>query len=326
MSTETKKPSTEKKTTTAVAKKDFDVTAYVMKKVDAFEKAGQLKLPKNYSAQNAIRGAQLILADMKKDRTPVVDYCTRSSVANALFKMITLGLSVVKKQGNFIVYGKELQFQEEYTGNIVLAKRYGGLAENPKTHVIYKGEDFDYEIDTETGITKILKHKPTLESLGNRSEIRGAYCIYKTTDGVVDVEIMNIEQIENAWKQGAMKGNSPAHKNFPDQMSKKTVINRTCKLLIRGSDDSALYNAEEDNGDDRAKQVVNRQVKDNANQEIIDIETIEVKEEEEEGGEKNPSSNKNEEEIPQSKEKPLPTNGDISNKEKPQPGTQAKAF
>jgi len=271
--------SAEKKTTTAVAKKDFDVTAYVMKKVDAFEKSGELKLPENYSAQNAIRGAQLILADMKKEGKPVVDYCTRPSVANALFKMVTLGLSVVKKQGNFIVYGKELQFQEEYTGNIVLAKRYGGLAENPKTHVIYEGDEFDFELDAETGITRILKHKPSLESLGNRSKIKGAYCIYKTTDGKVDVEIMNMEQIENSWKQGPMKGQSPAHKNFPDQMSKKTVINRACKLLIRGSDDAALFASEEEDGVDRAKRTVDRQVDEGANGETIDIDSLEVDEE-----------------------------------------------
>ena len=49
---------------------------------------------------------------------------------------------------------------------------------------------------------------------------------------------MNMEQIRNAWNQGTMKGNSPAHKNFPDQMAIKTVINRVCKKYVNAADDS----------------------------------------------------------------------------------------
>jgi recombination protein RecT len=59
-------------------------------------------------------------------------------------------------------------------------------------------------------------------------------------DGTKNLEVMNMAQIRKAWDQGATKGNSPAHKNFPDQMCKKTVTNRAVKLLISSSDDSAL--------------------------------------------------------------------------------------
>ena len=51
---------------------------------------------------------------------------------------------------------------------------------------------------------------------------------------------MNMEQIRQAWKQGATKGESPAHKNFPDQMAIKTVIGRALKIKIGSSDDSEL--------------------------------------------------------------------------------------
>ena len=49
---------------------------------------------------------------------------------------------------------------------------------------------------------------------------------------------MNIPQIKAAWGQGAMKGDSPAHKKFPEEMAKKSVINRACKLFFNTSDDS----------------------------------------------------------------------------------------
>ena len=67
----------------------------------------------------------------------------------------------------------------------------------------------------------------------------------KLEDGTLDGGIMSMIQIRDAWNQGPMKGNSPAHKNFPDQMACKTVINRACKLLIRASDDSVLYGDED---------------------------------------------------------------------------------
>ena len=55
-----------------------------------------------------------------------------------------------------------------------------------------------------------------------------------------------MQQIKDSWNQGAMKGNSPAHKLFPDQMAEKTVINRACKLIIRTSDDAILSPDEEE--------------------------------------------------------------------------------
>lgn len=265
-----------------------EITTRVMHKIETFEKSGELRLPKDYSAPNALKGAQLILADMKVNGVPVLQHCTQTSIVNSLFKMVTMGLSVVKKQGNFIAYGKELSFQEEYTGNIVLAKRYGGLAENPKAHVIYKSDDFEFGFDQETGLTHIVKHKPSLEALGKRSEIVGAYCIYKykTTNAagetiiVTDVEVMNMDQIEKSWNQGAMKGKSPAHNNFTDQMCKKTVINRACKLLIRGSDDAVLFDYNDDGEKtDYTKRGLDNEVAENANQEYIDIEAEEIPEE-----------------------------------------------
>lgn len=51
---------------------------------------------------------------------------------------------------------------------------------------------------------------------------------------------MNINQIKNAWNQGYAKGGSGAHKNFTDEMAKKTVINRACKMFANTSDDSDL--------------------------------------------------------------------------------------
>ena len=51
---------------------------------------------------------------------------------------------------------------------------------------------------------------------------------------------MTMDQIKKAWGQGATKGGSPAHKDFTEEMAKKTVINRACKRFINTSDDSPV--------------------------------------------------------------------------------------
>lgn len=217
-----------------------DITTQVLVKVNTFSQTGELKLPKDYSPENALRSAMLILEETKnREGKPVLDICSKASIANALLKMVVWGLSPMKKQCYFIPYGDKLECSPDYTGDIAMAKRYAGM-KDIKAHAIHKGDLFEFEIDTNTGRKKVIKHQQTLESIGNK-EILGAYAIYETKDGNFDTEIMNISQIKASWEQGPMKGASPAHKNFPDRMARKTVISRACDGLIRSSDDAVLY-------------------------------------------------------------------------------------
>jgi len=229
-----------------VVKKEKDAATQVLERILTLEKDNQLTLPKDYSVENALKAANLILTGVKNQQNQLAtEICTKESIVNSLFKMAVLGLSVIKNQGSFIMYGKELQFNVEYAGNITLAKRFGNL-KSIKANAIFDIDEFEFEINAESGRKKVTKHKQTLDSLGSKN-LKGAYAVYELNNGVVDVEIMNIQQIKDAWNQGPMKGNSNAHKNFPDQMACKTVINRACKLLIRTSDDSSYYTEKEEN-------------------------------------------------------------------------------
>lgn len=244
----------------------------VLSKIKVFEANKEIMLPDDYSAENALKSAFLIIQETKdRNGKTALEVCTKESIANALLKMVVWGLSPLKKQCDFIVYGNELQCNPEYTGNIALAKRYGGL-KRIKANAIFKGEEFAFEIDGNTGLRKVLKHTQSLETIGS-TDVIGAYAVYELEDGTTDVEIMNITQIRAAWNQGAMKGQSPAHKNFPDQMSIKTVINRACKLLVRASSDSVLFDGEEKENNERPVQVeIRQEIKDKANRTPISIE------------------------------------------------------
>src|SRR5690606_16305777 len=173
--------------------------------------------------------------------------------------LVVWGLSPLKKQGDFIPYAGKLDFVPEYTGNIVLAKRYGGLAENPVANAIYKGDVFEFTIDPATGRKTVTKHEQKLENLGG--EVVGAYCTYKEVNGNVNTEIMNILQIKNAWNQRKGNGLSPAHTNFSDEMAKKTVINRAMKLLIRGAADGNILAVAGDKVEDTPRQTKQDEVK-----------------------------------------------------------------
>lgn len=264
---------TENNTQLANVKKD--ISAQVLAKVDAFQAAGELRIPENYSPENALKSAYLLLSEQKNSQGKMVlEVCTKESIANALLKMVVWGLSPMKKQCDFIPYGDKLDCSIEYTGNIVLAKRFGGL-KDIKAKAIFKEDQFEFEVNPETGKSRILVHKQTLASLGSK-DVVGAYAILDMQDGGKDVEIMSMAQIRDSWNQGAMKGNSPAHKNFPDQMAMKTVINRACKLLVRGSDDAVLYeNEDRQVSTDRVSEDVKQDIKENANKEEIGFADIE---------------------------------------------------
>lgn len=222
-----------------------DVVDSVLAKITKFEETGELKLPANYSAANALKSAWLILQETKdRNDRPALVVCTKESIANTLLDMVVQGLSPMKKQCYFIVYGTKLTLQRSYLGTLAIAKRVGGV-KTAVANCVYEGDEFIFSVDPQTGLKKIVKHQQTLETL-DANKVKGAYAILATEDGRAIVEIMNISQIKQAWMQGATKGGSPAHKNFGDEMAKKTVLGRACKVLIGMSDDSALFDEPDD--------------------------------------------------------------------------------
>lgn len=232
---------TEKKTDkkNAVAKVEKNITDLVLKKVVKFAQEGELVLPKDYSAENALKAAWLDLQSVEtKDGKKALEVCTAASISNALLDMVVQGLTPAKKQCYFIPYGNELTLSRSYMGTVAVARRFSDV-KNVHAQVIYDGDEFEYEIDPMTSNIRILKHKQCFGNI-DLNKIKGAYAVVLREDADPYIEIMTMEQVRKAWGQGATKGNSPAHRNFPDEMAKKSVINRACKLFVNTSSDSAI--------------------------------------------------------------------------------------
>ena len=202
----------------------------VLARVTELEQAGELVLPTGYTAGNALKMAWLNLQNVKdRNGRPALEVCKQASICNALLEMVIKGLSVAKKQCYFIVAGDQLTFWEDYRGKLMRAKRDTEVA-SVTAQVIYKGDGFEYTVD-ELGRYQLVKHETKLENI-NLQNILGAYAVVVTKDGDKWIEVMTMEQIRKSWQQGAAKGNSGAHNNFTDQMCKKTVISRACKIAL----------------------------------------------------------------------------------------------
>lgn len=198
-----------------------------------------LSFPADYNPTNALMGAYLIMKETTdKNGKNILESCTQTSIANSLMDMATLGLNASKKQGYFIAYGGKCQFQKSYFGNITLARRNGLKKVNAE--IIYEGDTFKYHI--ENGMKVIDEHVQDFMNI-DVDKIKGAYAVGIMSDGSTIVEVMNIHQLKKAWNQrmGGLKEDATStHTKFRDQMAKKTVINRLCKLLANTSTDGNI--------------------------------------------------------------------------------------
>jgi recombination protein RecT len=68
--------------------------------------------------------------------------------------------------------------------------------------------------------------------------------------------------------RGQAKGNSPLHKDHPEQACRRTVINRLCKMIVKASDDSDLVMDLFDETDDLE---VAAEIDENANKKFVDL-------------------------------------------------------
>lgn len=250
-----------------------DITDSVNSKLGDLQKEG-LVIPQNYNASNALKSAFFKLQEVKdKSGRPALEVCTRESVANALLDMTVQGLSPAKTQCYFVVYGTQLQMLRSYFGTQAVLKRLSNV-KDIWANVIYKDDEFDYE--NYHGRERLISHKTSFEN--RDKDILGAYAVVQT-DSEEILTVMTKKEIETSW--GQSKTSQSVHKKFPQEMAKRTVINRAAKAFINTSDDSdllidAINRSTEGEYEPTVKDMgdieeVKLEIEQNANTEEIDI-------------------------------------------------------
>ena len=222
----------------------IDVT---VDKVRGFIENKQLCLPSNYSPENAMKAAWLILQEKTATNgKPVLEACTQASISAAMLNMVIQGLNPVKTQCYFIAYGTSLACQRSYFGTMSIAKNVQPKVKDFAFMVVYEGDTFSYSVSK--GQKTVERHTQELANI-KKDKIIGAYAMALGEDGNPwKTEIMTIDEIHQSWRQSKANpfGNdgklnpSSTHAKFPADMALRTVINKLCKPIINASSDSEL--------------------------------------------------------------------------------------
>ena len=210
----------------------------VLVTLDDMQTKGKVSFPANYSLENAMQAAYLYISkvvDKNKDSALVV--CSKASVAAALLDMAIQGLNVAKKQGYFVVYGKELVFLRSYFGTRTVLKRLGLDVD---AMIIWEGDEFEREVTADHKY-RVTKHVSPWENHGG--SISGAYAVIKDvgTGEELYTEIMNWNQIQESWKHSkTFSYANSTHKEHPDDMTKRTITEKSIKGFVNTRDDADL--------------------------------------------------------------------------------------
>lgn len=192
-----------------------------------------LKMPADYDAGNEIEAAMFEIINNVKDskNCPALQCCTRESILSAIRYMATQGLSVTKKQGYFIVFGDKLSFLRSYFGTVAVLKRFFPDYEIV-ANVLYEGDSYTYGTDPIYQYNFIENVQSSLENRDKPIVAAYGYIIDKKTGKRIYGCVMTKKEIDKNWAKGKTHN---VQNDFPQEMAKRTLINRMCKLFVNTS-------------------------------------------------------------------------------------------
>lgn len=246
-------------------------TTDVGTQIKGFVMQGELHLPPDYSAANALKSAELLLPSiLTSEKIPVLEFCTEQSIKNSLLAMCKMGLNPDKGQCYFIPFGKDLRLMRSQYGDVAVAKQVDPTIEDIFDAVVFEGDKFEYEI--KRGKVVSVTHSQKLEN--KNKPIVAAYATVVYRNGNEVSTIMTYEQIKQAWKQSNTKpvldngtlDPKSTHSKFSEEMAKKTVTHRACKAIIRSSNDRSLFTrTAQDYSDETDAIEIDAEIESNAN-------------------------------------------------------------
>lgn len=205
------------------------------------------------TAQNLVTWAEesqfAIQAIQKNEK---LSQCMPHTVQNAVINVAAVGLTLnpalgyaylvpesekVKDANNREVWVQNCSLRVSFKGLLKIATDSGSILW-AKAEIVKSKDTFKYR-----GPCELPLHE--MDAFGNRGETVGAYCIAKTHQGDVLVDIMSAAEISKI--RGAAKQDGVWSK-WPDEMAKKAILKRASKQWPKTDRDDRL---------DRAIAVVN---------------------------------------------------------------------
>lgn len=202
-----------------------DTTAWIERSV----KENQITVPEGYDTPGEITTALMIIAQtIDKEGRPALESCSKESIMTQLRLMAQNGLSMARKQCYPIVRKPKLCIDTSYFGTISILKRIMP-GYDVRANVIYKDDTYDYVFNEEIQCNQIVNVRSSIE---NRDKgIVGAYGVIfeKATGKVIYSEVMSWKEILISWSHAKT---DKVQKEFPQEMAKRTLIQRMCKLFL----------------------------------------------------------------------------------------------
>ena len=200
----------------------------------------KITVPEGYNVSNEITMALMMIAQTNdKDGRPALESCSRESIMTQLRLMAQNGLSMAQKQCYPIVRKPKLCIDISYFGTISIIKRLMP-GYDVRANVIYKDDTYDYIWNEETQCYQVTNIRSSIE---NRDKpIVGAYgtIFEKATGKVIFSEVMSWKEILTSWSHAKT---DKVQKEFPQEMAKRTLIQRMCKLFLNTEKMSSVEGA-----------------------------------------------------------------------------------
>lgn len=190
---------------------------------------GKIRPLAGYDLGSEIASAMLKIAQtVDRNNRPALAVCTRESVLSSMRDMAIQGLSMSRTQCYPIVYGDKLQIQRSYFGTIAVFNR---MFPNLKVtaNVLYAGDEYEYCIDEMGDFPYITNVRSSIENRDNAIVAAYGSIIDINTKERVYGCVMSRREIDKSWSKAKTKN---VQQDFPQEMAKRTLINRMCKLYV----------------------------------------------------------------------------------------------
>jgi len=196
------------------------------------------------------RGARILAISAM--RVPTLLQCTPQSIVRSLGRAFELGLDpggalgdaylIPRRMGKAVLerwkgtdFDHECELQLGYQGLITLARRSGEV-QRIEARSVYVGDHFRLAY----GTRPIIEHEPRFVA---EAEKRGYYAVAFLREGEPQFEYMTFEQVVEVRNKAA--ADTPAWREWFDEMAKKTVIRRLSKLLPKSAEMRHLLERED---------------------------------------------------------------------------------
>jgi recombination protein RecT len=175
------------------------------------------------------------------NRNPKLAECTQMSICSALVNCASLGLVPnTPEQHAYLIPRKsgkdspvECNLEIGYRGFVHMILR-GGKVSHVESGIVHKGDTYQFQ----KGDPVICTHSPNLET-PNRSQttVLAAYCLIVFANGGKRLEVMDgddLKKIEAAMMRQNFNKQSPAWREWGDEMRRKAPIKRIAKTCDLG--------------------------------------------------------------------------------------------